>query len=72
MTGEIGVDVYINRATGYPARFVLTETVPDDEPRVWLLDILAIDEPVELDTPAHAADPAAVPTAPAFIGAPGS
>jgi len=52
MQGEVSVDVFIDRDTHFPARFVLTETVEgEDEPRVWTLDILDVNTPVQLDNP---------------------
>ncbi|MBL8146011.1 MAG: LppX_LprAFG lipoprotein [Anaerolineae bacterium] len=52
MQGEVVVDVFIDRDTQFPARFVLTETVAgEDEPRIWTLDILDINAPVQLDNP---------------------
>ena len=52
MQGEVVVDVFIDRATRFPARFVLTETVEgEDEPRIWTLDILDVNAPVQLDNP---------------------
>jgi hypothetical protein len=73
MTGEVAVDVFINADTGFPARFVLTEPLPEGEPRIWTMDILGINQDVPLDPPP---EPTAEATAPAegqpFIGAPGS
>lgn len=52
MTGETAVDVFIDRDSHFPARFVLTEPVEGrDEPRVWTLDILDINAPAALDDP---------------------
>jgi hypothetical protein len=52
MTGEVTVDVFIDRDTRFPARFVLTEPVEgSDEPRVWTLDILDINAPAAFDDP---------------------
>jgi hypothetical protein len=59
MTGEVTVDVFIDRDTRLPARFVLTEPVEgSDEPRVWTLDILDINAPVALDDPEATAEAA--------------
>ncbi|MCS7070029.1 MAG: LppX_LprAFG lipoprotein [Anaerolinea sp.] len=73
MSGEVAVDVFINADTGFPARFVLTETLPESEPRIWTMDILGIDQDVSLDLPP---EPTAEVTAPVdnqpFIGTPGS
>lgn len=52
MQGDVLVDVFIDRDTHFPARFTLTETVEgEDEPRVWTLDILDVNAPVQLDDP---------------------
>lgn len=52
MQGDVQVDVFIDRETHFPARFVLTEAVEgQDEPRVWTLDILDVNAPVQLDDP---------------------
>jgi len=73
MAGEVAVDVYINLETGFPVRFVLTETLPDSEPRVWTMDILDINEDVPLDPPPEAtAETAPSADVTPFIGAPGS
>ncbi len=43
--GTVGVDLFTDAQTGYPARFTLTETVVDEfgvrqpEPRVWTIDV---------------------------------
>jgi hypothetical protein len=59
MQGEVQVDVFIDRETGLPARFVLTEPVEgEDEPRVWTLDILDVNAPAELDDPEATAEAA--------------
>jgi hypothetical protein len=52
MQGDVQVDVFIDRDTRFPARFVLTEAVPgEDEPRTWTLDILDVNAPAQLDDP---------------------
>lgn len=59
MQGEVAVDVFIDRETGLPARFVLTEPVEgSDEPRVWTLDILDVNAPAVLDDPEATAEAA--------------
>ncbi len=59
MQGEVGVEVYVDRATRLPARFVLTEAVEgESEPRVWTLDILDINEPMTMDDPEATAEAA--------------
>lgn len=63
VVGEIAVDVFIDTETLFPARFVLEENVPDsDEPRMWTLDILDINEPAQLDDPEVTAEPDAAAT----------
>ncbi|MBE2185109.1 MAG: LppX_LprAFG lipoprotein [Anaerolineae bacterium] len=55
--GNVGVDLYVDRETGYPVRFVLTETVFDAdgtaerEPRLWIIDVTDINIPVTLEAP---------------------
>ncbi len=55
--GDVGVDLYVDRETGYPVRFVLTETVfngegtPEPELRLWVIDVTNINAPAELETP---------------------
>lgn len=55
--GDVGVDLYIDRATGYPVRFILTETVfngegtPAPEPRLWIIDVTDINAPTQLEAP---------------------
>ena len=62
MQGEVAVDVFIDRDTRFPARFVLTEPVPgSDEPRVWTLDILDVNQPVQLDSPDATPEATAAP-----------
>lgn len=62
MNGTVQVDVYIDRETGYPARFVLTETVPgEDAPRVWTMDVLEVNAEPSIDPPAEV-EAAAEPT----------
>lgn len=52
MQGDVQVDVFIDRDTHFPARFVLTEAVEgEEEPRVWTLDILDVNTPAQLDNP---------------------
>lgn len=52
MTGEVTVDVFVDRDSHFPARFVLTEPVEGrDEPRIWTLDILDVNAPAALDGP---------------------
>lgn len=59
MQGEVAIDVFIDRDTGLPARFVLTEPVEgSDEPRVWTLDILDVNSPATLDDPEATAEAA--------------
>lgn len=81
MYGEVGVDIYVNTETGFPARFVLLETIAGEEDRTWTLDIYDVNEPADIDDPQAAAPadgnpaapaPAATDeTAPGFIGVPG-
>jgi hypothetical protein len=55
--GVVGVDIFIDQTTLYPARVTLTETVYDEdgtptvEPRIWTIDILDINAPANLDDP---------------------
>lgn len=73
IAGEVAVDVYINLETGFPARFVLTEALPDGEPRIWTMDILDVNEDAPLDPPPELTAEATAPVeTPSFIGAPGS
>jgi hypothetical protein len=59
MQGEVVVDVFIDRDTHFPARFVLTEPVEgSDEPRTWTLDILDINAPAQLEDPEATAEAA--------------
>lgn len=59
MQGEVTVDVFIDRETGMPARFILTEPVEgEDEPRIWTLDVLDVNAPAQLDDPEATAEAA--------------
>lgn len=54
--GEIvNVDVFIDAANNYPARFVIvqpgTETADEPEPTTWTVDVFNIDGTPELDPP---------------------
>jgi hypothetical protein len=55
--GVVGVDIFIDQTTLYPARVTLTETVYDEngtptaEPRIWTIDILDVNAPANLDDP---------------------
>ncbi len=59
--GDVGIDVYIEKATGYPIRFVITEENSpfavtaepgeDQPPVVWIMDLYAINEPATLNEP---------------------
>ncbi len=59
--GNVGVDVYIDRETRYPSRFVITEYASpfavtpeagqDAEPVVWTIDIYDLNATAELATP---------------------
>jgi len=59
--GIVVVDIYVDVATGYPVRFMITEenspyaVTPQPgeqaEPVVWIMDIYAINEPAQLDDP---------------------
>jgi hypothetical protein len=55
MGGTVEVDVYINRETRVPARFVIVQpdTVTEDEPEptTWTIDVYDIDAPAEIDDP---------------------
>lgn len=52
---QVNVDIYIDAATGFPARFVIiqpgTETADQPEPTTWTVDVFDIDEPPELEPP---------------------
>lgn len=54
--GEIvDVDVYIDKATGYPVRFIIvqpdTETEDEPEPTTWTVDVFDFDDRPEIDPP---------------------
>lgn len=53
--GEVPVDVFINRETGYPARLVLTQpetaTEENPEPTRWVIDVFDINAEPQLDPP---------------------
>lgn len=73
--GTVGVDLFTDAATGYPARFTLTETVVDEfgvrqpEPRVWTIDVSDIDAAGELPDP-DGCQPAAPEATPEVTAAP--
>jgi hypothetical protein len=58
--GEVLVDVFIDRETLYPVRFVIVqpETVSETEPEptTWTIDVYDINEEPELDDPETAAN----------------
>ncbi len=72
--GTVGVDVYIDQTTRYPARFVITEydspyavtPQPGEQaaPVVWTIDVYDIDAKADLSTPEALSDAPAA-TAPA-------
>jgi hypothetical protein len=64
--GVVGVDVYIDRSTLYPSRFVITEhdspyavtpepgapgSGEENEPVVWTIDVYDLNAPADLSTP---------------------
>lgn len=55
MSGEVPVDVYIDRDTGLPVRLVIeqTDTVTEDqpEPMIWTIDIFAIGDAPDFTPP---------------------
>lgn len=55
MGGTVEVDVYINRDTEVPARFVIVQpdsmTEDEPEPTTWTIDIYDIDAPAEIEDP---------------------
>jgi hypothetical protein len=67
MSGTVNVDVFIDKATGLPLRFIVTQpdTVTDDqpEPTVWTIDLYDFDAPAELSVPDNL-DATAEPTPP--------
>jgi hypothetical protein len=52
---EVDVEIYLDAATGYPARFVIvqpgSETADNPEPTTWTVDIFDINEPAEIEPP---------------------
>ena len=58
---SVAVDIYIDRSTGFPARFVIvqpgTETEDEPEPTTWTVDVFNIDEQPQLDPPPSVALP---------------
>lgn len=72
--GTVTVDVYIDKETGYPVRFRITEenspwAVPPSaggvvEPIVWVMDIFDINQPAQLDEPDLATAEATAENAP--------
>ncbi len=52
---QVDVDIYVDAATGYPARFVIiqpgTETADEPEPTTWTVDVFDINAPPEIDPP---------------------
>jgi hypothetical protein len=74
------VDVFIDTATGYPVRFMITEenspwaVTPepgqDPEPVVWVMDIFDINLPAQLDEPELETESTAEFTQEAMLGAP--
>jgi hypothetical protein len=52
---QVDVDIYLDTATGYPARFVIiqpgSETTDQPEPTTWTVDVFDINEPPELEPP---------------------
>lgn len=71
--GDVGIDVYVEKATGYPVRFVITEENSpfavteepgeDQPPVVWVMDIYAINQPATLEEPIIDAESTAQATA---------
>jgi hypothetical protein len=60
--GTVGVDLFIDTETGYPARFMLTEAVDGErEPRIWTIDVYDINAPTELTPPEATAESTAAP-----------
>ncbi len=55
MGDVVNVDVYIDRATQYPVRFVIvqpgTETEREPEPTTWTVDVFNIGQPPRIDPP---------------------
>lgn len=54
--GEIvNVDVYVDKATGYPVRFIIvqpdTETEAEPQPTTWTVDVFDFDGSPEIDPP---------------------
>jgi len=51
----VNVDVYVDKATGYPVRFIIvqpgTETEDEPEPTTWTVDVFDFDETPEIDPP---------------------
>lgn len=70
-TGDVPVDVFVNRDTGYPVRLILKqpETITDDnpEPTTWTIDVYDINAEPALtppsDTDADSTDAETSPTA---------
>lgn len=69
--GDVTVDVYVHRETGFPARFVITEfdspyaETPepgqDAEPVTWMIDLYDINAAPDLDVPPLEAAPEVTP-----------
>ena len=51
----VNVDVYVDRATGYPVRFIIvqpgTETADEPQPTTWTVDVFDFDGTPEVDPP---------------------
>lgn len=66
-SGDVTVDLYIDRVSLYPVRITITEenspwaVTPEPgeaaEPVLWIMDIYAINEPAQLDVPDREATP---------------
>ena len=63
--GNVLVDVYINRDTLYPVRFIIIEpetvTEEEPEPTTWTIDVYDINAAPELDDPEVTAEATATP-----------
>jgi hypothetical protein len=52
---QVDVDIYLDSATGYPARFVIvqpgTESAENPQPTTWTVDVYDINQPPQIDPP---------------------